>query len=107
MKILITGGRSAQALKSLKTFLNDKVILADYGDTPSLVTDQYYFISLGVRNDDIIAHNLLNHCLNEAADAILPLHDFEIAELAKSSVLFEEFNIKVLIPEPGQIIQSK
>ena len=107
MKILITGGRSALALKSLKTFINDKVILADYGDTPSLVTDQYYFISLGPRNDDIIAHNLLNHCLNESADAILPLHDFEIAELAKSSVLFDEFNIKVLIPEPGQFIQSK
>lgn len=107
MKILITGGRTAQALKLLKTFADDQVVLADYGDTPSLVTDHYYFISLGERNDDVIAHNLLNHCLNEAADAILALHDFEKAELTKSSVLFEEFNIKVLIPEPDQIIQSK
>ena len=107
MKILITGGRSAQALKLLKKFSDAQVILADYGDTPSLVTDQYYFISLGARNDDIIAHNLLNHCLNEAADAILALHDFEIGEMARSRVLFEEFNIEVLLPETDQLIQSK
>lgn len=107
MKILITGGRSALALKLLKVFANDKVVFADYGEMPSIVTPQYYFISLGERNDEIIAHNLLNHCLNEAADAILPLHHFEIGEIAKSVVLFEEFGIRVLKPDNGQIIHLK
>ena len=107
MRILITGGKSAAALKLLKAFADDNVVLADYGEMPSIVTAQYHFISLGERNDDIIAHNLLNHCLDEAADAVLPLHDFELEEIAKSAVLFEEFHIKVLMPDTDQIIHLK
>lgn len=104
MKILITGGKSAQSLKLVKTFADDNIVLADYGDMPSIPSARYYFISLGERNDEIIAHNLLNHCLNEGVDAVLPLHEFEIADIAKSKVLFEEFNIQVLMPENDQII---
>lgn len=96
MRILITGGKSAQALKQANKFINDNVILADYGDMPSFPSAKYKFLSLGARNDDIIAHNLLNHCLNESVDAIIPLQDFEMNELAKSTVLFKEFNIKIL-----------
>lgn len=96
MRILITGGKSAQALRQAKQFTSDSIILADYGDMPSFPSATYKFLSLGERNDDIIAHNLLNHCLNEAADAILALNDFETEELLKSSVLFQEFNIEIL-----------
>lgn len=96
MRILITGGKSAQALKQAKQFTSESIILADYGDMPSFPSVTYKFLSLGERNDDIIAHNLLNHCLNEAADAILALNDFETEELQKSSVLFKEFNIEIL-----------
>lgn len=104
MKILITGGRSAQALKMLAKFADDQIVFADYGDVPVFPSEKYRFLTLGERNDDIIAHNLLSHCLNEAVDAILPLHAFEIAEVAKSILLFEEFNIQVLIPETAQTI---
>ncbi len=104
MKILITGGKSAQSLKLIKTFADDNIVLADYGDVPSFPSARYYFISLGQRNDEIIAHNLLNHCLNEGVDAVLPLHEFEVNEISKSQVLFEEFNIKVLLPQEDQII---
>lgn len=96
MRILITGGKSAQAIKQANQFVNDSVILADYGDMPSFPSAKYKFLSLGERNDDIIAHNLLNHCLNEGVDAILALQDFEMAELRKSAVLFNEFNIEIL-----------
>ncbi|MFA4869819.1 MAG: hypothetical protein WC623_16585 [Pedobacter sp.] len=96
MRILITGGKSAQAIKQANQFENDSVILADYGDMPSFPSAKYKFLSLGERNDDIIAHNLLNHCLNEGADAILALQDFEMVELQKSVVLFTEFNIEIL-----------
>ncbi len=104
MKILITGGRSARALKIIKNYADDAIVLADYGDMPSFPSAQYRFISLGERNDDIIAHNLLNYCLNEGVDAILPLHDFEIEEIAKSTVLFEEFNVRVLMPAREEVI---
>ena len=104
MKILITGGKSAQSLKLLKAYEQDTIILADYGDMPSFPSKHYQFLSLGERNDDTIAHNLLNHCLDEEADAIIPLHAFELEEVAKSVVLFEEFNIRVLIPGADQVI---
>jgi hypothetical protein len=96
MRILITGGKSVQALKLANQFVNDSVILADYGDMPSFPSAKYKFLSLGERNDDIIAHNLLNHCLNEGADAIIAFQDFEMKELEKSTVLFKEFNIEIL-----------
>lgn len=104
MKILITGGKSVQALKLAAAYANDAIVLADYGDVPHFPSAKYSFLSLGERNDDVIAHNLLNHCLNEGVDAILALYVFEIEEIAKSTVLFEEFNIHVLMPEHNQVI---
>jgi len=107
MKILITGGKSVQALKLVAAYVNDIVIMADYGEVPVFPSAKYQFVSLGERNDEIIAHNLLNHCLDLEVNAIVPLHAFEIDQLAKASVLFEEFNIQVLIPESNHIIASK
>lgn len=104
MKILITGGKSIQALKVLNSFINDQVILADYGDAPQFPSAKYHFISLGERNDDIIAHNLLTVCLDEHVEALMPLYDFETEQVAKSSILFQEFNIDILLPEEGQKI---
>lgn len=103
MKVLITGGRSAQALKLVKAFADDNVLLADYGDMPVFASAAYQMISLGERNDDTIAHNLLNSCLDESVELVLPLHAFEIEALAKSVVLFEEFGIQVLLPEMNHL----
>lgn len=99
MKTLITGGKSAQALKLLKAFTGDQVLLGDYGDAPSFSSAQYQFISLGEKNLDTIAHNLLNVCLDQQADRLIPISSFEVEAVAKSAVLFEEFNIHVLLPE--------
>lgn len=96
---------SAQALKLLVKFAEDTIVLAEYGEVPSFPSEKYQFISLGKRNDDIIAHNLLSLCLDEGVEAILPLHAFELAEVAKSTLLFEEFNIQVLMPEVNQVIK--
>ena len=103
MKILLTGGKSAVALKLLKAFSKDKVVLADYGDVPVFASDAYQYISLGIKNEDVLAHTLLNNCLNEGVDAILPLHSFEIEALAKAKVLFEEFNISLLLPSVSEM----
>lgn len=106
MKILITGGKSIQALKIKNTFNDSYVVLADYGDAPQFPSDNYCFISIGERNDTIIAHNLLTICLDQAVDTLMPLYDFEIEEVIKSSVLFQEFNINILVPEKGQVISG-
>lgn len=103
---MITGGKSIQALKLVAEFPNDTIVLADYGDAPSFPSTKYHFISLGEKNDDIIAHNLLNHCLNEGVAAIMPLHISELEEVTKSAVLFEEFDVQVLTPDAEKIIKD-
>jgi hypothetical protein len=105
LKILITGGKSIQALKLVKAYPNDEVILADYGGMPSFPSTTYRFSSLGAQNNDVIAHNLLTICLDEAVNAIIPLHQFEADEVLKSIVLFEEFNISVISPMSDQVIR--
>lgn len=101
MKIIITGGKSAQSFKLLKAFTHDQVLLADYGEAPSFSSGPYAFISLGEQNDEVIAHNLLSTCLDHDADYLLPLHSSEIEALASSVTLFEEFNIHILLPAAG------
>jgi hypothetical protein len=98
LRILITGGKSALALKVLKAFGNDTIIVADYGDVPTFSTNSYEFISLGERNEETIAHTLLSCCLDYQIDAILPLHIFEIEPMIKASILFDEFNVNILLP---------
>jgi hypothetical protein len=104
LKILITAGKSIQALKLVKAYPEDQVILADYGEMPSFPSATYRFISLGVQNAEVVAHNLLTICLDEAVDAIVPLHRFEADELLKSKVLFEEYNIRVITPLLDDVI---
>ncbi|ARS38950.1 hypothetical protein CA265_04350 [Sphingobacteriaceae bacterium GW460-11-11-14-LB5] len=103
MKILITGGNNARALKLMKAFPSHFVLLADYGDVPGIVTENYAFSSLGLLNKDSIAHILLNFCITEAIDCIIPLHDYELEPLAKSAVLFGEYGIQVLLPNADVI----
>ena len=103
MKILITGGKSALAFKLLKAFAQHQVVLADYGEVPTFSSGAYHFVSLGEKNEDAIAHNLLNTCLDEQIEAVLPIHKFEIEPIAKATVLFNEFNIEVLLPKMDQL----
>lgn len=95
------------ALKLLKAFTQDQVVLADYGEMPSFSSSTYHFISLGEKNEDTIAHNLLNHCLNEAVDVFLPLHTFEIIPVAKAEVLFKEFGIELLLPSVESLTSTE
>ena len=103
MKTLITGGKSAQALKLLKAFTGDQVVLGDYGDMPAFISSQYQMMDLGPRNDDTIAHNLLNACLDQEAGRLLPIYRFELEAIVKSAVLFEEFNIHILLPDAAAL----
>ena len=96
---MLTGGKSAQALKLLKAFQGDQVVLADYGDIPAFSSSNYQLISLGERNEETIAHNLLSTCLDLGVERLLPLCRFELEAVVKSAVLFEEFNIHVLLPD--------
>ncbi|WP_343532124.1 hypothetical protein [Pedobacter sp.] len=103
MKILITGGKTATSLKLIKAFDRASIILGDYGDAPSIKVNAYEFASLGAWNAEVLAHNLLAKCLDHGVDVLLPLYEAEIEAVSKSLVLFEEFGLKVLLPEPEQL----
>lgn len=107
MKILITGGKTATALKLVKAFEGSEVVLGDYGEMPSIATGAYSFVELGPWNADVLAHNLLTKCLDYGVDVLVPLYEAEIAALAKSLVLFEEFGLSVLLPTNPQCKSSK
>jgi len=83
----------------MKAFPSHFVLLADYGDVPGIVTENYAFSSLGILNKDSIAHILLNFCITEGIDCIIPLHQYEVEPIAKSAVLFGEYGIQVLLPD--------
>lgn len=98
MKILITGGKSALTLKALSVFATHEILLADYGEVPAFSSSNYRFVSLGELNEDTIAHKILNVCLDEQVDLVIPFQAFEVVPIAKAKLLFEEFNVKVLLP---------
>lgn len=99
MKILITGAKTATALKLIKAFGQYEVLLGDYGDLPNITTNTYSFVELGDWKADVLAHNLLTKCLDYQVDVLLPIYASEVVALVKSIVLFEEFGIKVLLPD--------
>ncbi len=103
MKVLITGGNSPLSYKILKAFTGYQILLADYGEIPAFAATNYQFMSLGERNEETIAHHLLNVCLDHEVNLILPLHAFEVIPVSKAMVLFEEFNIQVLLPEQTEL----
>ena len=91
----------------MKAFPTHFVLLADYGEVPAILTESYAFKSLGDLNKDSIAHILLNFCITEGIDSILPLHEYEVEPLAKSSVLFDEYGIGVLTPPTEELNQYR
>ena len=107
MKILITGGKTATALKLIEAFDQASIILGDYGDAPSIKVNTYEFAGLGPWNAEVLAHNLLTKCLDYGVDMLLPLYEAEIKAVSKSLLLFEEFGLKVLLPENPQLSSSK
>ena len=107
MKILITGGKTATALKITKAFEDTEIILADYGAMPAIKSTAYSLESIGEWNQEILAHHLLTKCLDYGVDKLLPLYESEIVAIAKSLTLFDEFGIQVLVPENPSINQRK
>ncbi len=98
MNILITGGKNAKVLKLLKAFSKDFIVFGDYGEVPQISTKIYRFASLGIKNEQSIAHILLDFCLSESIEIVIPTHRFEIEQMAKSIQLFSEYDITVLLP---------
>ncbi|MBC7416678.1 MAG: hypothetical protein H7325_00800 [Pedobacter sp.] len=103
MNILITGGKNAKVFKLLKAFDHDFVVFGDYDEVPAISTPSYCFANLGKKNEQSVAHVLLNFCLSESIEILIPTHSFEVEQMAKAIQLFAEYNIKVLLPSMDQL----
>lgn len=95
--ILITSGTTSLALR-LKNILSDKynVILSTSAEIPSVMKNHY--LQLPNDSSPIFVHELLKLALSNNIIYVLPLIGSEILILSQNKVLFEEYNIKLLIP---------
>jgi len=98
-KILITYGTRPFGQRIVQ-LLSDQfsVQLASCEDVPDLFVKSGRVKVIPRGMNPTYAHELLKVCLDLEVTFVLPLGKSEVATLAQSSVLFEEYGIQVLLP---------
>ncbi|HET8827775.1 MAG TPA: hypothetical protein VFM79_00465 [Pelobium sp.] len=87
MKVLITSSKHFASFQLAFLLKNDEVIFGDhYADFPPAESNS-------------IAHQILKFCLDHQIEQVFPLAFAEVEELRKSTILFEEFGIELMISE--------
>jgi hypothetical protein len=99
LKILITAATAARSHK-LKRLLDQEntFVLADNVDLPAFMARENQYIKIPEGASPSFAHELLSLCLSIQVDYVFPLRKKEIMALAEARQLFEEYNIKVVVP---------
>lgn len=97
-RILITAGTTAIALR-VKKMLSTKFLcsLGTSGDIPSVLNSQY--IKLPQIASSSYSHEILKIALSHNIEYILPLEALAVMKLSNSLVLFEEYDITILVPK--------
>lgn len=105
-RILITCGTTAFAQRIAKYCQNFEVIFAcdDNISTFLLHTGKYF--ALPKATDTVYIHELLKLTLDQGINWILPLGLAEAEILSGSKVLFEEYDVAVLVSEPSYIQET-
>lgn len=105
--ILITAGTTSLAFK-VKNILSDNfhVSLGTKEEIPSIIKNQY--ITLAKESSNSYINELLKIALDNNINYLLPLSSSEAIVLSQNKVLFEEYDITILIPEFNELnnIQS-
>lgn len=99
-KILITFGTRPLAMRIAKRLGADfEIVYASSEDIPQLLlaSGKYAKIPKGLL--PTFAHEVLKLSLDQQVDYVLPLGGFELEPLAAAKVLFEEYQISVLVPD--------
>jgi hypothetical protein len=101
MSGLITAASDSAAFRLARLF-SEKVLffgsieeIPNFGDTK--------FIKIPSVKSPSFSHELLKICLDNHINEVYPLVLDEIIELSFSRILFEEFNIKIIIPSINYI----
>ncbi|MBB1645891.1 MULTISPECIES: hypothetical protein [Sphingobacterium] len=99
-KILITFGTRPLAMRIAKRLGADfEILYASSEDIPELLlaSGKYAKIPKGLL--PTFAHEILKLSLDQEVDYVLPLGGFELEPLSTAKVLFEEYQISVLVPD--------
>lgn len=103
MVALITGAASAAAFRIKRLLDFDRVIFADHLDLPQSIFKETRFLQIPAGTSSSFAHQLLKLCLDNQVDMVFPLRKDELQPLAEAKVLFGEYGIRLVVPEPEQL----
>lgn len=96
---MITGAASAAAFRINRILGFDEVIFADHLDLPLSVFKETRFLKISEGNSSAFAHQLLKICLDNHIEMVFPLRRAELKALAEARILFEEYGIKLIVPD--------
>ena len=105
MVVMITGAASAAAFRLNRMLGFDEVIFADHLDLPLSVFKETRFLKIPEGNSSAFAHQLLKICLDNHIEMVFPLRRAELKALAESRILFEEYGIKLIVPDSNGLDQ--
>lgn len=100
MNILITAASAAQAYQ-LQRLLGstDIFFLADFVELPQVMLKDKKFIKIPAGDSSSFAHLLLTICLDQQIAKVYPLRKAEIVALSEARQLFDEYGIKIMVPD--------
>ncbi|MDM1294921.1 hypothetical protein HX021_11575 [Sphingobacterium sp. N143] len=99
-KILITFGTRPLAMRIAKKLSDHfEVLYASSEEIPDLLLKSANYVKIPKGLLPTYAHEILKLSLDRQVDYVLPLGGFELSPLAEAKVLFEEYQISVLVPD--------
>ncbi|WP_291402341.1 hypothetical protein [Daejeonella sp.] len=96
MSGLITAASDSAAFRLARLFSEKVLFFGSIEEIPNFGDKK--FIKIPSAKSPSFAHELLKICLDNEINEVYPLVLDEIIELSTSRILFEEFNIKIIIP---------
>ncbi len=93
MKNLITSAYKSSSFELASLLNNSQIIYAD----SSFASNHFPRV-----DSSSFAHELLTYCLDHDIERVFPVRTGELASLLDTKVLFAEFGIEIMIPEPHQ-----
>jgi len=96
MSVLITAAADSAAFRLARILNNENVIFGGYDEMP--VISGKRFLRIPSANSSSFIHEVLKICIDHNVKEIYPIRKDEILELSTSRLLFQEFDIKLIIP---------
>lgn len=101
MSGLITAASDSAAFRLARLFSEKVLFFGSIEEIPNIGDTK--FIKIPSAKSSSFSHELLKICLDNEINEVYPLVLDEIIELSSSRILFEEYNIKIIIPSSNYI----